>query len=696
MLSLRQRGGLESTLGFKGSRILIQRSRETISRWLRSPAVLWLAALGAAALLVAAYAPGLSGAMYYDDYGNLERLGQVHSWSQAVAFAHGGGSSPIGRPLALWTLVPHASGWPDNAAEILSVNLAIHLCNAVLVGVLAWQLLGLVIPRRDASHPDGAAAQWRDHRLGYSALLVATLWAAMPLLASTSLIAIQRMASLAAFFLLLGLIGFVWAQLRWQSRPALGFWISLSLLGVCTALGILAKENAALAPALALWIALFFLPGQVKLGRWALARNGLLTALLFFVVWYISPLRFDWDFVYDIRGWSAWERVQTEWVVLWDYVHHAFAPRPNAFSPFHDHWTSLAGTAPVIWAGLAWLGVLLASLWLAFKRVSPWPLFALLWFFTAHLLESTSLGLELKFEHRNYFAFVGAFLALVIMALNAPARASRALLGLLVAFSGLQYVLLLTVTSLWGQPLLAARVWYAENPGSSRLLTHLNVQESVALGGVSEFAGNAAALERQRQHMRLERADRTLAECPECIGLHVEALALSCIAAPPSERVRRLEAALAAARKSDGRAMTLRPAIKMMFDLRDLVVAERCSPLQAEDLRPLLAALAEHPFFSAVHLAARVLFLNAMLAEDAGDLAGRDAWLRRAEARAPTAVPVLEYQVHSSLSEGRIEDAVSAIARRRSLAREGTVMTDQVLDDLQSLIDQSPQPNRGD
>ncbi|MCF7996271.1 MAG: hypothetical protein K9L32_04110 [Chromatiaceae bacterium] len=666
--------------------------------WLRSSTVFWLTALGAAALLIAAYIPGLSGAMYYDDYGNLERLGEVGSWSQAVTFAHQGISSPIGRPLALWTFVPHASGWPHNAAEILAVNLAIHLCNAVLVGVLAWQLLGLVVQHRDAPPPNGAAAQRREYglRSRYGTLLVAALWAAMPLLASTNLIVIQRMASLAALFVLLGLIGFVWAQLRWQSRPALGFWIGLLLLGGCTALGILAKENSALAPVLALWIALFFLPSQAKLGRWALARNEFLLASLVFLLWYISPLRFDWATVYDIRGWSPWERVQTEWVVLWDYVHHALAPHPNAFSPFHDHWKSLAGTTTAMWAGLAWLSALLATLWLAHSRISPWPLFALLWFFTAHLLESTSLNLELKFEHRNYFAFFGAILAIVIMTLNAPARVRRALLALLLVFGALQFVLLFSLTSLWGQPLLAARVWYAENPGSSRLLTHLNVQESVVLGRESEFAGNAAALEQQRQQMRLERADRTLAQCPECLGLHVEALALSCKAAPPSERVRRLETALAAARKPDGRAMTLRPTIKMMFDLRDIVVAERCPPLQAEDLRPLLSALAEHPFFNAVHLAGRILFLNAMLAEDAGDRAGRDAWLRRAEARAPTALPVLEYQVHSSLSEGRLEDARSAIARRRSLAREGTVMTDQVLDDLQSLIDGSQQPTRSD
>lgn len=623
-------------------------------------------------VLVLLYWPGTFGALYYDDYGNLEKLSNVVDWASAKAWALDGFAGPLGRPLALFSFVPHASHWPDNAQTILAVNVLIHALNAICIAILSYLLLRSV-------------SALRGTPLFAAALLTAALWATMPLIASTSLIAIQRMTGLAALFGLLGLTGFVWAQQSLASRPAIAFFASMALLGLGTGLGMLSKENAALVPIFALLLSIFFLPGIRQIGGWAILRNGILALALLSILVYLSPLNRDWFAVIDHRGWSPWERLQTQSIILWDYVRLALLPRPNAFSPFHDHVQSSAYSWQVYAASTGWVLLLILALWMYLRRANHWPLFALLWFFTAHLLESTIIGLELQFEHRNYLAFYGVFLAAVAGAFHSLPDQRRLWITLVAAFLLVQSAVLLGVTTLWGEPSLAAEVWYQENPASSRALGHIAVQDGVEDGG-DEFDANAVLLDLQRRALRLERTDKTLSHCPECLGTHLQGIILSCSLEKPEQRKNRLDAAIQAARSGKARTPNLRVTIESLFNLRDHVLEDACPPLTAGDLRPFARALAEHGYFRAKHLRGRVLFLNAALAEDDGDLEARDAWLRRGERVAPIAVPILQYQVYSALDENRPRDALLAIERRRDLHRKGIEMTDEVLDELEAEV----------
>ena len=84
-------------------------------------------------------------------------------------------------------------------------------------------------------------------RAEWIAVSTAALWLLSPLLASTSLIIIQRMASLCATFVLAGLL-FYLIGLSWEvsGRVKRGRWLQAGGIGLGTLLAVLAKENGIL------------------------------------------------------------------------------------------------------------------------------------------------------------------------------------------------------------------------------------------------------------------------------------------------------------------------------------------------------------------------------------------------------------------------------------------------------------------
>ena len=191
------------------------------------------------------YFPATTGALFYDDYSNLKALSDLSSWADVWAFVFGGHAGPLGRPIALLSFVPFSSGWPDNGQTILVFNVLIHCANFLILVALGRALLRL----------DGRIEPKLHFRI---ALGAGFLWAVMPLLASTTLIAIQRMTGLATFFGLLGVLGFVYGYLLAERRPVAGFICQMAVLGTGTLLAIFSKESGAVFPVFAL-VVLFLL-----------------------------------------------------------------------------------------------------------------------------------------------------------------------------------------------------------------------------------------------------------------------------------------------------------------------------------------------------------------------------------------------------------------------------------------------------
>ena len=408
-----------------------------------------------------AYAPGLSGSLQFDDYHNLEGLTTVNDPASALRFIADGVAGPLGRPLALASFVPQAYAWPNAPEVFLRTNILIHLLNGALV---AW-FLYLV----------GRARRQREQHAAVVAAGASVIWMLMPLLASSSLLIVQRMTTLSALLMLLGMVGYMCARRAIGRRPLLALAGMTLALGSGALLGALAKENGILIFVfiLATELALLDRPLNISRSAWRAWFGLVLVAPLVLLSLYLmSLLPYSQETVLR-RGFSGFERLITQAEILWQYLYLAFFPNVPSLGPFHDDYqiqrSLLSGTS-LLSVG-AWLLTIVAAVML--RRKAPLFTFAVAWYLLGHLLESTTISLELYFEHRNYLPLVGPAYALVA-SLAQLARTWRriAVIGA-IAYAGILGSVLLSTTSLWGSPALAAEMWHIYKPQSIRAVQNL-------------------------------------------------------------------------------------------------------------------------------------------------------------------------------------------------------------------------------
>ncbi len=415
---------------------------------LPSAKTLWIFAFALTAVATASiYAPGLRGEFIFDDKPHIVKnplvaIGSLAPSDLARAWHSSAFEFPFNRPLAMLSFgVNHAlSGMSPFAFK--AVNLAIHLLVGVAIYFLAERLASLYLRLHGRVQDSGAAWPW--------AWLTASLWLLHPLNLSPVLYVVQRMTSLSALFVVLGLLAYAIGRRRMVERRAAGLlWIWLSPLPA--AVGFFAKENALLLP-------LLLLVTEWTLFQWrGLDTGGRRQLALYFVVAAALPLVFAALYLYahpgfitggySARPFTLGERLLTEARVLWFYVRLLLAPDISALGFYHDDigistgilqpWTTLVAVA-----GLA--GVLVAALFL--RRRVPLITFAVLFFLAGHLVESTVIPLELVFEHRNYLPAFGPLFALAFVATAAPWAARHRRLAL--PLTGLILVLLGAVTAL--------------------------------------------------------------------------------------------------------------------------------------------------------------------------------------------------------------------------------------------------------
>jgi tetratricopeptide (TPR) repeat protein len=362
-----------------------------------------LSAIALLAVLLLAYVclkPGLTGGFLFDDAPNLQDLsayGGVTDWGTFRAFVFGGWSGPTGRPLALASFLLNDNAWPSDPTSFKYTNLMLHLLAGAL---LAWAALQLC-----------RFYGLDERRAHWTALFGSAAWLLHPFFVSTTLYPVQRMTQLAALFSFAALAAYLHGRRLFALRPRAGLVWMGGALALGTVLATLSKENGALLPLLVLTVEFCAPPGQPRL---PLAFRALFLWLPSLAV--LGYLLRKLDFtpgLWPDRPFDQPERLLTESRILWDYLGNLFLPRIEGSGLYRDDIALSHGIfdpPSTAWAIAGLVALLAAAFWL--RRRAPFFSLAILFFFAGHLIESTWLGLEPYFEHRNYLPAAFLFLPL--------------------------------------------------------------------------------------------------------------------------------------------------------------------------------------------------------------------------------------------------------------------------------------------
>lgn len=346
------------------------------------------------------YWPGLSGGFLFDDHPNLDAMedfGGVINWETFHAFVFSGWSGPTGRPLSLASFLLDDNTWPSYAPWFKYTNLLIHMLCGLL---LCWATLLLM---RNLKLDSERQAQW-------IAVLACAFWVLHPYMVSTTLYVVQRMAQLATLFCLAGIVLYLYARLQLHQTPKRAYLLMTLAVGAGTLLALLSKENGALLPLLILVIE-FCLPKHGKPAwQWRAVFLWLPSvAIAILLARYIDFADSPWP----SRNFNQPERLLTEARIVCEYLLHLFVPRIEGNGLYQDGYVISKGLFEPVSTFFAII-FLLALVVFAFllRKKAPLISLAILFFFAAHLMESTVVGLELYFEHRNHLAALFLFLPL--------------------------------------------------------------------------------------------------------------------------------------------------------------------------------------------------------------------------------------------------------------------------------------------
>jgi hypothetical protein len=348
------------------------------------------------------YWPGINGPELLDDRSSVLVIDDLKNRPElAFDYIFGDKSGKLGRSVSMTSFVLEKLYLDEGIVGNKKVNIVLHLLNGALLIWLFWLLLRLIeVP-------------------GYRALavLLGALWILHPLLVSTVLYVVQRMAMLATLFMLLAIISYVY----WRLRLMRGRANVLHFLPVPLFLGValLAKENAVvLVPTLLLlevwWFECRGQRGEVI--RWLQRTSyGLIASGAIVLAGFAL---FRWEYLaerFHGRPFSLTERLLTQSRVMWDYVSQSIYPQVARMGIYHDDVvvsSSLFAPLSTLFAVLAWLLVIIVGALLLRSRGARWIAVGIAWFLVGHSVESTVLPLEMYFEHRNYFPLMGLLLAL--------------------------------------------------------------------------------------------------------------------------------------------------------------------------------------------------------------------------------------------------------------------------------------------
>lgn len=231
---------------------------------------------------------------------------------------------------------------------------------------------------------------------------VAFIWLVHPIQIQSVTYMVQRMNSLAAMFYIMSMLCYV------QARQAESRQNQLLLFGACLGSGILALGSKEIAATLPFFILLYEWYFFRDLDQSWLRRNYIYPLVVFLALAVITYLYLDGQFMkpilagYGDRDFTPGQRLLTEFRVVVFYLSLIFFPHPSRLNLDHHFALSNSLLSPV--ATLLSIAAVFGLIALAIGLAQRQRLlsFSVLWFLGNLLIESSLIGLEIAFEHRNY------------------------------------------------------------------------------------------------------------------------------------------------------------------------------------------------------------------------------------------------------------------------------------------------------
>lgn len=443
---------------------------------------------------------GFSGAFYFDDFRPLGNLESVKDFSSVWQYIWNETSGPLGRPISMMSFLLNVGDWPNHSNNFFRVNVFIHLINGLLVYYISYKLFRFLKPK--------------SSYVALLALFSSFFWMILPLNISTNLIAVQRMASLSGLFVFTGVLSYLYCLDYQQKNYKRGSFLLYGGIAVFTLLAMFSKENGILLPLflLVLELTIFAEIDSNQQGR--KLRIISLSICYLAVILYLANAVWHAEAIYTSRPYTFVERISTEPQIIVDYLRLLFVPDIYSFTPFHDNYPYNRSFFETGYSALSTILVIvllfLSLLWRKKYKVFS---FAILWFLTAHLLESTVIGLELYYEHRNYVASFAICFAVVYGISTIHGKKSQIFMSVLFVLymAGLSICSLL-VTKTWGNQYLAAYAWQYNQKGSMRASEHLALK-------LLEDGNKPDALMFVKDNAK---------NCPDCLNSYMQQMLIGC------------------------------------------------------------------------------------------------------------------------------------------------------------------------
>ena len=577
------------------------------------------------------FLPGLSGPFILDDLANLSG-----ARAQSGTFLHladavvGNQSGVLRRPVSNLSFALTAHLFGLTAFDYKAVNLIIHVLNGLVAWALTIRILRLLAPELTPSATLALAA------------FASAAWMLHPIQVSTVLYAVQRMSQLSALFLFCALFVSLGALSTLQEhRRARHLPILISVVMGLVVLSILSKENGALFPLL-LAVILFCSPKTTHS-----TFEGRNLPHYFIIATVVAPLVLgicitsilfkDLTSGYSIREFTLIERLLTQPFVLGHYLYTIFIPNIASMGLYLDDFPIRTPDQAVSWIAL-FATILLIAIAAALRGRAPMVSFGVLWFFAAHVLESTFIPLEMAFEHRNHVALLGPAIAIAYYLQRILIRLrTREQIG----------IAIVPILFLFGQTLHRSHQWSRDEFFiKNEVINHPNSLR--ALSHAASFAANNGDIQAAANYV-----GKAQALAPNIFWYNALSINLTCAGA--SLPIRWDHLAQLARRNPNQFGID-----SIMQFIVDLIVSKKCDRVASAQVdRLLIDLLIATEGIQRTEVPERLNILRYRLSlHHETDTITAEAFLNKAIEVNPSGIEALELYAYASLNSERIEKAV--------------------------------------